>query len=325
MRRLKEQYDKTNPQQGSVTTLEKDPNLVGIKKFCGAIAGFEGYNIVKHPSTSKEVWGKERKDKTGINYIYVDESGNVRVEKRNTQNEVLSNKIWQNCQDILAVTPAQQSIIDTILSTNKAYTKTFPGAGKLGTGREYTAVDVAMTPQGKESNLFVPGMHFLYKKTGSQNVSQDQISNIEKELNKAGYTLIEPTDEAFLTTGRALTDVLGIKYGELYKQQEQPIPTVWKTKLKTEEDKRKVCRKNIKNLYAVFKGDRPEKHGFITSGDRIKTKDIVYYCKQDKGFLSGIFGLQDELEELFRIGDAQGNMYGMRDYVPSGDNPMFAQ
>lgn len=325
MKKLKEQYSEYNPKQGNVTSIERDPNLTGIQKFCEFGGKFSGYEIVSHPDTKKEVWGKQRKDGTGINYIYVDDSGNVRLEKRDTQNKVLSNKIWKDCQDVLSVTEAQKGIMDAIISTDKSYVKIFPGAGKVGTGREYTAIDVAQTPQGKESGLFTPGMHFLYKKTGSQNIKSDRISNIEKELNSAGYTLEEPTDETLLRTGRKVSEILGPKYGELYKQKGQPEPTAYKKEVVSDQ-KRRQCRDNIKNLYKAFKNPSyANRYGFNTASDRINAKDIVHWCKNNMSFVSGALGVGNELDDLFRAGESQGNPFGMRGYNPSSNNPVFVE
>ena len=318
MKRIIEQSS-VNPPKAAVNVIAEDPNLSSIKKFCNFQGSFEGYSMTTHPDTKKAVWGKMRKDNSGINYIYVDDSGDVKLEKRDSQNKVLTNKIWGDCQNILAVTPDKKSVIDNLIATDKSYTNVFPGAGKIGPGREYTAIDVATTAQGESSGLFKPGMHFIYKKTGSQTIKQGQISNIEKELDTAGYTLTEPTDESLLNTGRKISQVLGPRYSKYYSEQGQPEPTVYKKAVMSEQ-KRSECKNSIKKLYKAFKN--PSYPGITTASERILLKDTVHWCKHNMKFISGALGVKDELEELFTKGESQGNAFGMRRYEPVNTNPL---
>ena len=318
MKRIIEQSS-VNPPKATVNVIDEDPNLSSIKKFCNFQGSFEGYTMTTHPDTKKAVWGKPRKDSSGINYIYVDDSGDVKLEKRNTENKVLTNKVWGDCQNVLAVTPDMKSVINAIIANDKTYTNVFPGAGKIGPGREYTAVDVEATPQGKSSGLFKTGMHFIYKKTGSQTVNQDQITNIEKELGLAGYTLIEPTDESLLNTGRKISQVLGPKYSKYYSEKGQPEPMVYKTTVMSEQ-KRSECKNSIKKLYKAF--TNPSYPGITTASERILLKDTVHWCKFNMKFISGALGVKDELDELFTKGESQGNAFGMRGYEPVNTNPL---
>jgi hypothetical protein len=69
MKRILEQNSSVNPPTAKVNVITEDPNLSAIKKFCNFQGSFEGYSMTTHPETKKAVWGKLRKDNSGINYI----------------------------------------------------------------------------------------------------------------------------------------------------------------------------------------------------------------------------------------------------------------
>ena len=324
MKTIKEQNSTYNPPSANASTLNQNPQIVAIQKFCNFEDGLSKFQINTHPDTKKDALVKKKED-GGVNYIYI-ENGIVYLEKRDSQNKQLSKKQWANCQQTLGITPEQTQYITNLLSNNKSYIKDFPGGGKVGPNSEYTAVDVSTIPDAKESGLFpVAGIHFVYKRTGSVNQKQDQISNIETVLSGAGYTLIQPTDESLLKTGKKISAVLGPSYGELYTKQGQKEPYVWRISVITDQ-KRKECRTNIKNLHSAFKNPSySNRYGFATADDRISAKDIVHWCKFNMKFMSGALGVGNELDELFTRGEAQGNPFGMRGYQPSNANPVFGE
>ena len=324
MKTIKEQNSTYNPPKSSALEMKIDPNIPSIQKFCNFENGLSKFKITPHPDTKKEVLFKKKED-GGVNYIYI-ENGIVFLEKRDSQNNQLSKQKWGDCQQTLGITTEQTEYINNLISKDKSYIKDFPGGGKVGPNSEYTAVDVSTIPDAKDSGLFpVAGIHFVYKRTGSVNVKQDQIKHIESVVDKAGRTLTRPDDETLLKTGQKISQVLGQSYGEFYTKQGKEEPFVWRKEVVSDK-KRKECRMYIKKLHSAFKNPSyANRYGFVTADDRINAKDIVHWCKFNMKFAPGALGVGNELDELFTRGDAQGNPYGMRGYQPSNANPVFGE
>ena len=227
--------------------------------------------------------------------------------------------------------------IEGMVSGDSSYTTNRPSQNLIDNDT-FKAIDLNTL----NSTIFpVKNQDFIYKKIGGTNKKIEQQSNIETMLNGIGYTLTEPdVTSPEWNTKRNLKNILSGKYYKYYqsfnrgdedvfvwKTAEQPESEVTTTtgeegtgtelnassakaimtSIKKKEINKKTCRSYIKLLTYLRKTKAN-----ISDKDLIQLKDNVYQCrKQNVGFMSGIFGVQDEFDSL--AGDF--GYYGLGEYL----------
>ena len=294
------------------------------------------YSIRYMPPNNEEALGRQRPD-GGYNYVVVrnNQIWVVRLKGDNTPLDpnTPNGGILTSCNEKLSpyvakpVTPTQQEVMKHYVEQNDQYQLGRPNEGEINSGK-FKVIDMFYIKQEDPKSTVDPsvfpnkGVAFIYKRQNIENKYINQYPEIEKSLQKAGYTFQEPgrTNEAYWNTGRKISEILGASYKTYFKEGE---PDVWVSagKLGTgqfddEEKIKKECRGAIKTLYTNFKNpDFPTKD-METATDRIKIKNKVHYCKYNKKFAPGIIGLGTELDTLYTRSEEQ-NPFGMKNYNPT--------
>jgi hypothetical protein len=233
----------------------------------------------------------------------------------------------------------QDTFITDFIAKNTNYVKDEPSDFKQG--REYQKVDLSTL-----SNLFKPGEKFIYKKINTVGTKILQQDNIEKALNLAGFTLIEPdVTQPEHDKGQDIRYLMGGKYEKYYQPLKdsgnQTIVYPMTQKQKDEEKKKKPggtnnssevitdpkellrlsktkeytkrnCRMAIKALYNMSKNKTN-----VNDATLLGLKNTVFGCyNQNTKFNTGTFGVGDELNYL--TGDF--SKYGIADLLRGGVN-----
>ena len=231
----------------------------------------------------------------------------------------------------------KDTYIEGMVSGDSSYTVNRPSQNLIDNDT-YKAIDLTTL----NATIFpVKNQDFIYKKIGGTNKKIEQQSNIETMLNGIGYTLTEPdVTSPEWGTKRNLKNLLSGKYYKYYKSFNRGDEDVfvWKTAeqpesedstttgedgtpqeltaatakdimatIKNKEITKKSCRSFIKLLTFLRKTKAN-----ISDKELIQLKDNVYQCRKQKiGFMSGIFGIQDEFDSLA----SDFGYYGLGEYL----------
>jgi hypothetical protein len=253
-------------------------------------------------------------------WFYEPEGGKTTGIYKNmtTQNQ----KVWE-CSEIsgkITGSEDKDKFVKEFLSKNKDYKEEAPSHFLIGT--EWEKVDLSTI----KSELFKPNERFIYKRIGTVNTKIQQQPEIEKVLNGAGYTLIEPSVTSYTYDKiRDIRNIAGGKYKKYYdvlSKDGQPV-NVWPVEgkqtltpdqaesvlndIKSKEISKSNCKDFIKTLI-YYKNTNAD----INDKDLIPLKDKVWQCKrQGTKLSSGMFGLEDELERLSQ----DYGRYGLGEYL----------
>ena len=227
----------------------------------------------------------------------------------------------------------KDNYIEGMVGSDTSYTVSRPSQNLID-NETFKSIDLNTL----NSTIFpIKNQDFIYKRIGGTNKKIEQQSKIEAMLRGIGYTLTEPdVTSPEWGTKRNLKNLLSGKYYKYYKSFNRGDEDVfvWKkadeaetdvensdetesltpesakqimATIKNNEINKKSCRKYIKLLTYLRKTKAN-----VSDKELIQLKDNVYQCrKQNVGFMSGVFGIQDEFDSL--AGDF--GYYGLGEYL----------
>lgn len=306
-----------------------------------------GYLAVYHDrdNNQKPIWAAFMINKDDEAVFYY-EDGIKRLVDKNNQ---ITNANW-TCEALDKVgekyptlntdnmTARQKNEIDYLLEypeKDKAiYTKENPeGVNKRQS--TYDKIDVTQIKDVPEfdTSLFTPNTYFVYKKKAAtpeqiKKAEQEKIANaqnakkteLQKLLKPLGYTLdIPQPNTPEYDKKKTLLNLprYGPKYVEWYGSNPDIYgytgTEVW-TASTTPVD-RQNCRQKIKELHGFLKNPNSQQAQTILKQEQklLQLKNDVAYCKNNKKFLSGILGVDNELQDLFSFVSLR-NAFGMADF-----------
>lgn len=298
-----------------------------VNMYCKRnMPNLKGYDYSdKYPlEPGKECLVYQRSD-GGYNWI-INKDNQVWLQRMGTDKSILKQGPLTECMDFIptekippTITEYQSRIMDDFHAQDKGLIKQKPTEDQMV---NYDKVDM----KTKSPGYFEPGLIFMYRRKNIGNTLMDQYPEIETLLKKANYTFEEPSieDTKQYNTKRPISAILGSGYKTFFKNG--PEPNVWQVKGKMGkyqfEDLEKIkkeCKVAIKKLYDSF--IKPDGDSSIASlSEKIKTKNMVHYCKNNKSFATGILGLGNELEKLYSEPEER-NEFGMKYYNPTGRLP----
>lgn len=297
--------------------------------------GWKGYTLVtdeneKRPALRQSVPGK------GIVFLYDD----FTYKAYGLDKKLNNQGTYTACEAVKGkidapLGPDQKKVVDAILAQNTGYKRLsdIPGGrGEIDKGT-YKAVDLNSI---NAQTFPKPGVHFIYQSVGITNDWIDQMPNIKQFFTKLGYTF---TEAAYGTpefdSGKNALAILQNNGGQdlvsefntvLQKNgKSSKTLKVWPTTtqatkgagknaaknlkdiLKSQQIDRQGCRAAVKELYKSASKNLPPSAG----ADAVEPlKELVYKCAtQGKNFLSGVLGIEDELNFLKRNNGPYGIRY----------------
>jgi hypothetical protein len=314
--KMKKINEQTNPSTDVMTT--------AFNAGCFSNQKYTWFTIDndKQPKTTKSgkkvITGKNTKGDP-VWFYQPDAGKSIGVYKNMTTK---NQKIWE-CSDVsgnITGSEDKDKFVKDFLEKNKDHKEEKPSDFLIGT--EWEKIDLSTI----KPELFKPNERFIYKRIGSVNTKIQQQPEIEKVLNSAGYTLIEPAVTSFThDKNRDIRNIAGGKYKNYYdvlSKDGQPV-NVWPVEgketitpetakqtlqnIKSKEISKSNCKDFIKTLM-YYKRTNAD----IDDKDLIPLKDKVWQCKrQGTKFTSGIFGLEDELQNLSQ----DYGRYGLGEYL----------
>jgi len=218
---------------------------------------------------------------------------------------------------------AQDKFITDFIADNQNYSN--EDKSEYEQGVKYTKVDASTLPGA--NTIFKPGERFIFKRTGSANIKIEQQPKIESALNSVGYTLTQPAvTQPEYDQKIDIRNLMGGKYGQYYKILGGTGEPMWVWPMEggtykaSKEDVKDIlqrakegqlskqdCRKSIKALDKLRR-----QNAQLPDEDLLKLTNTVWKCyKENKDFMSGKFGVEDELRNLL----SDSSKYGIRKFV----------
>ena len=328
----------------NVENLKRDGLLSLARENCPPLNTWEWHN--KFKGQDKEILMFKRTDGTGYNYLTNENGKLMKYRstlvsdgKGGQIEEYEPTPLYfESCQvKILpkrppAINTIQDEAIKTYIRDKKSCIE---GVPFNDVSNNYKPKDM----NGVNDEVFPDkGIIFVYCKVGLTTIQQDQIENINTQLNKYGWTTTEPLGgevgpegiktARFVFNRIGITDTLLSKALDAINQTrsangEKELPAYqikdWKSSesdadfknLRTDKGAitKELCKNTIKKLYELATGNKG--YGVsrtdITTEQQVKLINDAKTCSnQDTRFLGGIFGIQDQLEELKNIGNKWG-------------------